>query len=235
LESTLEQVRANYENVRKCVATAAEKSGRPAESVTIVGVTKYVSSEIAGFLVESGCRDLGESRPQSLWEKAEKLADNSLRWHLIGHLQRNKAKRTIPFLQMIHSVDSERILDQIVADTSSLQHPVQLLLELNVTSDPTKTGLVMDDAKRLLDKWCRSNSDQLPIANVAGLMGMSSLGASEVQVHEEFEAIRVARDKWAQEFDIPLPVLSMGMSDDFEIAIAHGSTHVRLGSILFPK
>lgn len=233
LESTLEQVRANYENVQKRVSTAAEKSGRSPESVTIVGVTKYVSSEVAGFLVESGCRDLGESRPQSLWEKAEKLADNSIRWHLIGHLQRNKAKRTIPLLQMIHSVDSERILDQILVDATTLQHSVQVLLELNVTSDPTKTGLVMDDAKRLLEKWCCRQSDQPLFANVIGLMGMSSLGANELQVHQEFKSIRVARDKWAREFDIALPVLSMGMSDDFEIAIEHGSTHVRLGSILF--
>ena len=233
MESTLEQVRANYENVQKRVSTAAEKSGRSPESVTVVGVTKYVSSEVAGFLAESGCRDLGESRPQSLWEKAEKLADNSIRWHLIGHLQRNKAKRTIPLLQMIHSVDSERILDQILVDATALQHSVQVLLELNVTSDPTKTGLVMDDAKRLLEKWCCRQSDQPLFAKVVGLMGMSSLGANELQVHQEFKSIRVARDKWAREFDIALPVLSMGMSDDFEIAIEHGATHVRLGSILF--
>ena len=184
LESTLEQVRANYENVQKRVSTAAEKSGRSPESVTVVGVTKYVSSEVAGFLAESGCRDLGESRPQSLWEKAEKLADNSIRWHLIGHLQRNKAKRTIPLLQMIHSVDSERILDQILVDATALQHSVQVLLELNVTSDPTKTGLVMDDAKRLLEKWCCRQSDQPLFAKVVGLMGMSSLGANELQVHQ---------------------------------------------------
>jgi uncharacterized pyridoxal phosphate-containing UPF0001 family protein len=134
---------------------------------------------------------------------------------------------------MIHSVDSERILDQILVDANALQHSVQVLLELNVTSDPTKTGLVMDDAKRLLEKWCCRQSDQPLFANVVGLMGMSSLGANELQVHQEFKSIRVARDKWAREFDIALPVLSMGMSDDFEIAIEHGSTHVRLGSILF--
>ena len=233
LESTLALVRANYDDVRNRVALAAQKSGRPPESVTIVGVTKYVSSESARFLVQSGCRDLGESRPQSLWEKAESLAGESVNWHLIGHLQRNKAKRTLPLLRMIHSVDSERILEQILVDATLLRLPMQVLLELNVTSDPTKTGLQIEDAKRILEKWCSRKSDQPSIVSIVGLMGMSSLGASELQVHDEFESIRIARDRWTQEFDILLPVLSMGMSDDFEIAIEHGSTHVRLGSILF--
>ncbi len=96
--------------VRGRIAAAAARSGRAAGDVTLVAVTKYMSADVVRLLVEAGCRDLGESRPQELWEKAAALADLPIRWHLIGHLQRNKVGRTLPLVAMIHSIDSPRLL-----------------------------------------------------------------------------------------------------------------------------
>ena len=107
------RIAENVARVRGRIAEAAARAGRTASDVTLVAVTKYVSAEMVRPLVAAGCVDLGESRPQQLWEKAAALADLPIRWHLIGHLQRNKVRRTLPLVAMIHSVDSPRLLAAI--------------------------------------------------------------------------------------------------------------------------
>lgn len=225
------QIRKNFEEVRERVWSAAHRSGRPASSVRIVGVTKYVGSEQARCLAEAGCLDLGESRPQSLWEKAGQLFPE-IRWHLIGHLQRNKVKRTLPLLAMLHSLDSERLMEQIALDAKGMPRPLEALLEINATEDSTKTGLSRQDATRLLSRYVDSVELRSQL-KIRGIMGMSTLHAPADQVQREFEALRKMRDGWCEQFSLELPELSMGMSDDFEIAIEQGSTMVRIGSRLF--
>ena len=225
------QIRKNFEEVCDCVQSAAVRSGRLASSVRIVGVTKYVGSQEARDLVEAGCWELAESRPQALWEKSVQLPSD-VRWHLIGHLQRNKVKRTLPILAMLHSLDSERLMEQLVLDAKGLGRPVEALLEINATEDGTKTGLMPPDAAKLLARYIDSPEVHSQL-RIRGVMGMSTMNASADQIHREFESLRRMRDDWSERFSLDLPELSMGMSDDFEIAIEEGSTMVRIGSRLF--
>ncbi|MFN7732877.1 MAG: YggS family pyridoxal phosphate-dependent enzyme [Pirellula sp.] len=225
------RIRENYLEIQGLVADAASRSGRSADAVRIVGVTKYVDIAAALAVVEAGCIDLGESRPQSLWDKAAQLP-NSVRWHLIGHLQRNKCKRTLPLLHRLHSLDSWRLAEQIAADAAPLQAPVQALLEVNLTLDPAKTGLPPEAALPWLQQYLNDPNVRQRL-HIAGLMGMSSLAADRDQTRREFAHLRELRDRWSHELEWPLQELSMGMSDDFEIAIEEGSTCVRIGSRFF--
>src|SRR5262245_20904703 len=115
MQDSASRIAANLTAVQGRIAAAAERSGRPADAVRLVAVTKYVGpAEIEGLLA-AGCRDLGESRPQDLWEKAERFAGRGIRWHLVGHLQRNKVRRTLPLVDLLHSADGPRLLEAIDA------------------------------------------------------------------------------------------------------------------------
>jgi PLP dependent protein len=227
-----ERLQANYLQVLERIERSAARSGRIAQDITMIGVTKYVDASIAGWLVEFGCENLGESRPQVLWEKAEALSDLPIKWHLIGHLQRNKAKRTLPLVTAMHSLDSIRILEQVQLDSLHRDTPLQLLLEMNVSGDPTKTGMMIPEAEELLTNW-QSEPTKHPNLEMVGLMGMGSLEGGVEQARKDFEALRNQRDRWSKQFGMPLKELSMGMSDDFEAAIEEGATMVRIGSVLF--
>src|SRR5437773_880133 len=131
----------NLACVRQTIAAAAERSRRAPDQIMLVGVTKYVEPPVARLLVEAGITELGESRPQELWRKAEALADSKVHWHLIGHLQRNKVKRTTEIPAIIHSVDSLRLLQEINTQTANNPLPVtDVLLEVNVSGDAAKHG-----------------------------------------------------------------------------------------------
>ncbi len=232
-ETTREKVQANLIRVKERIARSLEQAGRDGERVLLVGVTKYVGPEVARWLFEAGCKNLGESRPQSLWEKASALQDLPVCWHLIGHLQRNKVKKTLPIVQTIHSMDSERLLEQILLDSRGVEVEVNCLLELNITQDSSKTGMSFEEALKVVESWKLHSDDVRSKVRLVGLMGMSSLDVSESQIHGEFERLRIYRDKMESMMGIALPELSMGMSEDFPIAIEHGATMVRLGSVLF--
>jgi PLP dependent protein len=234
LQTSASNVRANYLSVLDRMDAAARRAGRKPEEIRLIGVTKYVDSSVTRYLVEAGCRDLGESRPQVIWDKSAVLADLEINWHLIGHLQRNKAKRTLPLLTAMHSLDSERLLQQVEQDVGPRENPLDLLLEVNISGDPEKTGLSVVEGEQLLEKWLMRR-EKFPSLKIVGLMGMGSLHGGQDQARTDFEALRNLRDRWAVRFGLPLNELSMGMSDDFEIAIEQGSTMVRIGSILFAK
>lgn len=229
---TKERLHTNYLAVMARMERAATRSGRLGKDVKMIGVTKYVDATIAGWLVGFGCQDLGESRPQVLWEKAEELSNLPVKWHLIGHLQRNKAKRTLPLVTAMHSLDSIRLLQQIQLDCLHRDHPLQLMLEMNVSGDPSKTGMMIPEAEELLATW-QSEPAKHPNLEMVGLMGMGSLQGGVDQARRDFESLRNLRDRWATQFGLPLKELSMGMSDDFEAAIEEGATMVRIGSVLF--
>jgi PLP dependent protein len=218
-----------WNSVTERVANAARSSGREPQEVLIIGVTKYVDEIQVRQLYEAGCRDFGESRPQSLWEKAEILDDPSVRWHMIGHLQRNKVRRTLPLVDCIHSVDSLRLAQQLASDAADLRLTIPILLEVNVSGDANKTGM---NPNELLGIACEIV--ELPNLQITGLMGMAGLGKAEPR--SDFAAIRELRDELHKAFGsaIQLDHLSMGMSGDFEAAIQEGATMVRIGSVLFP-
>jgi uncharacterized pyridoxal phosphate-containing UPF0001 family protein len=135
------RIRDNLDLVREKIAAAAARSFRQADQIRLVGVTKYVEPAIARLLVAAGLTDLAESRPQELWRKAESLADLPVQWHLIGHLQRNKVKRTLPLVTCIHSADSLELLREINKQAAARNLPADVLLEVNVSLDAAKTGL----------------------------------------------------------------------------------------------
>jgi pyridoxal phosphate enzyme (YggS family) len=230
--------------VRCKIDTAARRSGRTADDITFVAVTKYVTSDIVRQLVAAGCRDLGESRPQQLWSNAEVLGDlagdntsihfgsveSPIRWHLIGHLQRNKIQRTLPVVSLIHSGDSMRLLDAVDQAASRLNRRAAMLIEVNISSDTTKHGFKPDEVEPVFAKIAALSSLQ-----IRGLMCMASREGDLDQARREFAALRELRDRLRPMAPptIVLQELSMGMSGDFEVAIEEGATMVRIGSALF--
>lgn len=229
--ATIEETLANnLADVQAQIAAAAERSGRQAADVTLVAVTKYVDAEVTRALAKAGSCALGESRPQSLWQKAETLTDLAVDWHMIGHLQRNKIRRTLPLVSCIHSVDSERLLDSLQQEAERVADQVAILLEVNIAGDPEKTGFLPEQVASLaprLDQW-----DQL---QVCGLMAMSGRMSKPDQARREFAAVRQLRDRMQKDCpdETELRQLSMGMSGDFALAIQEGATIVRIGSALF--
>jgi hypothetical protein len=236
--------------VRERIAAAAMRSGRGGEDIKLVAVTKYVGKAEIEALVAAGCSDLGESRPQQLWQRAEEFADLPIRWHLIGHLQRNKVRRTLPLASMIHSADSVRIIKAIDETAAELgrrgycpdfrvnengtvpfrQRRVSLLLEVNTSGEPAKGGFKAHEVEALLPELAMFRH-----TDIRGLMCMASLEGGQEAARRDFAALRKLRDRMLAHCPpgIVLHELSMGMSGDYEIAIEEGATIVRTGSALF--
>jgi len=231
LPSRTEKIRQNYQQVCCEMATAASAASRKPEEIRLVAVTKYVGAADAMALVEAGCVDLGESRPQSVWEKSASLP-SSVRWHLIGHLQRNKVRRTLPRIHLLHSLDSMRLTEAMAEEAVALEISVSVLLEIHIAQDTSKTGMPASEAEAWLARYISDEQIRRRIA-LKGLMGMSTLGAQDAQVRREFELLRTHRETWNRRFGLNMSELSMGMSQDFPLAIAEGSTIVRVGSRLF--
>lgn len=230
-----ERCRLNLAAVRGRVADACRRAGREPGEVRLVGVTKYVSAEAARMLLEAGCPDLAESRPQSLWEKATALADHAPapRWHLIGHLQRNKIRRTLPLLSLLHSLDSVRLVEAIEAEAATTGRVCEALVEVNLAGDPGRTGLLEADVIPVLEAAARCRHVRL-----TGLMGMAAVPEgpeSGPAARRQFARLRELRDHLVD--SVPtltgLAELSMGMSGDFVEAILEGATIVRVGSALW--
>ncbi len=208
----------NLAAVETRIASSCARAGRRRDDVTLIAVTKYVSIHVAGILHELGVRDLGESRPQELWKKAAALPTTVI-WHLIGHLQRNKIDRTLPLVSYIHSLDSMRLLEAIELEASRQQRRVNVLVEVNLSGEENKTGLPANQLQALL-----AAAANLPHIGVAGLMTMAARDEPE-QCRPVFAALRQITGTGL--------LRSMGMSNDFEVAIEEGATHIRLGSVLF--
>ncbi len=219
----------NLSAVRERIARAAEDAGRSPDEVQLVAVTKYVGPEVTAALLAAGCQVLGESRPQQLWEKAAESALATADWHLIGHLQRNKVRRTLPLVKMIHSVDSLRLLKTIDDISGELGLTSRVLLEVNCSGEAEKHGLPSEGLKQILPEL-----PTLTHVEVCGLMTMAAREGGEAIAAKNFDALRLIRDEAAQECPagVSLSELSMGMSHDFEVAIRAGATMVRVGSLL---
>jgi PLP dependent protein len=208
------------------IAAACERAGRDPNSVTLVAVTKTISPQVAAINTELGTRDLGENRPQSLWAKA--AAIRNVRWHLIGHLQRNKIERTIPLVTLVHSVDSLRVLEALDAFGRKRGQAVPLLLEVNCSRDEKKGGFRPEEVESLA-----TPINTFEGVEVRGLMTMASYFDDPQLCRPAFAELRTIRDSLQKLTGKTLPELSMGMSNDFEVAIEEGATFVRIGTTLF--
>lgn len=222
------QLAVNLRRVRETIAEACLAAGRGTDSVTLVAVTKTVDLDVTRWLVDLGCTDLGEGRPQQLWAKCEPMRNVPVRWHLIGHLQRNKVKRTVPLISCIHSVDSAELLLDLDQAAAIRNGPLRVLIEVHISGDAAKHGVPPDQVERILEAAgsCRH-------VQIDGLMGMASLYGGRDRARREFAQLRQLRDSLEESTGIPLHDLSMGMSQDFDLAILEGGTLVRVGSRLF--
>lgn len=212
--------------VRSRIATACDRAGRDPADVTLVAVTKTVSPRVAAVLPGLGVPDLGENRPQELWRK--QAAVPAARWHLIGHLQRNKIDRTAPLVTLIHAVDSDRLLEALSGFGSKRGTPVPVLLEVNCSREESKGGFRPEDVPPLGDRLM-----SLPGVRVEGLMTMAAHHDDPELCRPTFVELRHLRDELRARTGLPLPHLSMGMSNDFEVAVEEGATFVRVGTTLF--
>ena len=222
----------NWQNVIERVHKACDQAGRDPISVRVIGVTKYVDTARTKALYDAGCRDLGESRPQALWEKAAACgaADCTVQWHLIGHLQRNKVVKTISYNPVVHTIDSVKLAEAISRAAVDSSFVCEGLIEVNLSEDVGRSGLLPGS---LLDKAAQIL--ELPGVCIRGLMGMASHPEAGRNPRQEFAHLRELRDTLNKRFPDAggLPELSMGMSGDFEDAIYEGSTMIRIGSALF--
>jgi pyridoxal phosphate enzyme (YggS family) len=212
--------------VRARVSDACRRAGRDPAGVALVAVTKTVSPRVAAVVRELGVRDLGEGRPQELWKKAEAVPD--VNWHLVGHLQRNKIDRTVPLVALIHSVDSERVLDALDAFGRTRGTPVPVLLEVNCSGEESKGGFAPDAVPALGDGLVARAG-----VTVRGLMTMAAYADDPEAARPAFVKLRELRDALAVRTGLALAELSMGMSNDFGVAVEEGATFVRVGTTLF--
>jgi hypothetical protein len=221
-------LRHNLDSVHHRIAEAARRSGRATDDVTLVVVTKRHPVEVVRPLVALGALDLGENYPQELWKKVDSLTDPAVRWHLIGHLQSNKIKRTVPLVDMIHAVDSLRLLQGLDAFAAEGRPSPAVCLQVNTSNEPAKHGWspdeILADAEAIAA--CRN-------LRVAGLMTMAALDTTSETARPSFVLLRDVRDRLRTRSGLRLEQLSMGMSNDFETAIEEGATIVRVGSAIF--
>jgi pyridoxal phosphate enzyme (YggS family) len=219
-----DRIRENVDRVRGRIAEAARRSGRAPDAVRLVAVTKKNPPERILPLIAHGQLDLGENFPQELWRKVEALADQPVRWHLIGHLQTNKAKRTASMVHLIHSVDSLKLLRLI----DDLETPPAVLLQANCSGEEAKHGWAPE--AMLAEAEAVASCARVPIV---GLMTMAGYDTTNEEARPTFALLRDLRDRMRSRTGLDLPELSMGMSGDFEAGIEEGATLVRVGSALF--
>lgn len=230
MSQVAQKIAENLTRIRERIASAAISVGRDPSEVKLVAVSKYVGVAETANLLKAGCSCLGESRPQQIWDKAASPELANAEWHLIGHLQRNKVRRTLPLVSLIHSVDSLRLLEAIDSIAYELNLTSQILLEVNCSGDESKDGMSSNELQSVLAK-----ASDLSNVKICGLMTMAALDGGEAVAERNFAMLREIRDEVQRECPsgVLLKELSMGMSQDFEAAIRQGATVVRVGSLLF--
>jgi len=222
-----EKIPARLAAIREQIEAACARAGRDPAEVTIVAVTKTHPSAAVEAVRAAGLPDVGENRVQELEEKVAALGRHAVRWHLIGHVQRNKARRAVELADLIHSVDSERLARRLSDEAIAQGKRIEVLAQVNVSGEETKGGLEGPRMLEQLAELCK-----LPGLRVMGLMTMAPLAADEGTIREVFATTRRLAEDARSIAGFEARHLSMGMSGDFEIAVEEGSTLVRIGSAL---
>lgn len=219
----------NYMAVEEKVRRACERAGRKREEVTLIAVSKTKPLSMIEELLPLGVRDFGENKVQELTAKAEAL-DGEIRWHMIGHLQRNKVKYVVDKACMIHSVDSLRLAEEINKEAGKKGVEVPILLEVNVAGEESKFGMKPEETEGLA---CQIAA--LPNLHIRGLMTIAPYVEDPEENRQIFRNLRnLSVDIERKKFNnVTMSVLSMGMTGDYEVAIEEGATHVRVGTGIF--
>lgn len=199
------------------------------ENVQLVAVSKTHPAETVQEIYNMGQKVFGENKVQELVEK-QTLLPKDIQWHLIGHLQTNKVKYIAPFVDTIQSVDSEKILKEIDKQAAKNDRKIKVLLQVKIAAEDTKFGLTIEEAEQIFQSYLE---DKYPHVQINGLMGMATFTENRNQIAQEFKVLKDFFDKLS--LKQPLTVLSMGMSDDYPIAIASGANSVRIGSSIFGR
>jgi pyridoxal phosphate enzyme (YggS family) len=219
-------LRSRYEQVRERIARAAERSGRDPEAITMIAVTKTVTTATVRAAFDVGMEEIGENRVQELVRKEKELRDLPIRWHFIGHLQTNKVRQVLPIAAMIHSVDSSRLAG-VIHNLAADRDAVDVLIQINTSEEETKFGIAPAELPELL-----ATMRTLDRLRVRGLMTLGPLTEDPDRSRRSFRRLRECAETLRQSV-ADAEILSMGMTSDFEIAIEEGATHVRIGTALF--
>jgi pyridoxal phosphate enzyme (YggS family) len=225
-----QMIAENVKNIQEKIESACIAAGRNPASVTLVAVSKtFGTREIAGAL-EAGVFDIGENYVQEVTEKRQKLPDERIRWHFIGHLQSNKVKYIAEWVHMIHSVDNEGVAAEIQKRAAKLGRTIDVLVEVNTSGESSKFGVRPDDAMKMVRKISGYQN-----IRVQGLMTIGPFLPDPVQSRPAFRILRKAFEEINTSGTLrePMKHLSMGMSHDFTVAIEEGSTIVRIGTAIF--
>jgi pyridoxal phosphate enzyme (YggS family) len=217
----------NLGRVREQVAQAAAKAGRAVDEIDLVAITKTHPAEKVREAIEAGHTLFGESRVQEARIKIPELP-SSLRWHFVGHLQKNKIRHALPLFELFHSVDSLALAQEMnrISDEEGM-HP-RVLLEVNVASEGSKFGFKPETVRAEMESLLA-----LPRLSIEGLMTIPPLTEEAEASRTFFVQLRELRDALEKEFDLKLPQLSMGMTNDFTVAVEEGATLVRVGTAIF--
>jgi len=219
----------SYELIKSQIRSAADKSGRDPKEIELIAVSKTWPTETISELVECGHKTFGENKVQELEVKSPSLS-SSLRWNFIGHLQKNKVRKVLPLAETIHSVDSLDIAKRINTIAHELGLFPKVYIQVNHARESTKFGFSPEELSQSFDSLL-----QLDRIEIEGLMIVPPFDQDPEKVRPEFAALRKLKNKVEQSSGLKLPGLSMGMSNDFHIAIEEGSTSVRIGSSIFGK
>jgi len=218
----------NLRKVNERIAAAAARAGRAPQDVALVAVAKTRTAAEVAAAVAAGVTIIGENRVQEAAAKIAELAGLSCSWHLVGHLQRNKAARAVELFDVIHSLDSRRLADALGRRAAEVGKTVEVLLEVNTSGEETKFGVRPDDAEDFAGYAAAAAN-----IRVCGLMTVGPLGGDAATGRQAFRTLRRLFERLAPSLGNAFRFLSMGMTDDFEAAIAEGSNMVRIGRAIF--
>ncbi len=225
-------IKENIDRILERIALACERSGRNTEDITLIAVSKTVDADRAREAVESGLLNLGENRVQELVDKYEKLSDTLVKWHMIGHLQKNKVKYIIDKAELIHSVESIELADEINKRAAKNNLKANVLVELNIGEEDSKFGISEENAYDFV-----KSLEQFENINVLGLMTVAPFAEDPEEIRWVFKKMKVIFDNLSN-MNIKnsnMKYLSMGMTNDFEIAIEEGANIIRIGTAIFGK
>jgi PLP dependent protein len=227
---TTTSIRENLAQLQERISAAALRVGRSVEEITLIGVSKTHPAEAIREAYEAGLRHFGENRVQEWEGKQSGIQGLNATWHLIGHLQSNKAARAAKLFHSIDSVDDFALAQRLgrARSESGVTEKMRVLIEVHIAEEETKTGVDVKELSALAEEIVA-----LPMLELAGLMCIPPFAENPEDARPHFRRLRELRDKLAKQLGRGLPVLSMGMSHDFEVAIEEGATEVRVGTALF--
>lgn len=228
----MENIRENIESIRKRIADAAKRAGRDADEIKLIAVTKTVDVDKVEEAIAAGALDAGENKPQELARKYEVLGDK-IRWHQIGSLQTNKVKYIIDKVCMIHSLDREGLAGEIDKRASKIGRVIDCLVQVNISGEESKHGMSREE----VEPFVRLVAEKYPNIKIKGLMTMAPFDAERDEIKKVFRDLKELSDEINNMNigNVEMKELSMGMTNDFEIAVEEGATMVRVGTAIFGK